>query len=583
MSEATTVLLIEDNRAEADLIEGMCFDTDGPPFEVVRAACLSEGLARIGEGGVGLVLLDLSLPDNRRLERFSELKGRAGGVPIVVLTCMDDELLAVEAVKAGAQDYLVKDQVDGRTLRRCMRYALERGQAEAKLSDALAQIEKSHGNVIADLDQFRMPIAMTDGGGRIVFLSHAGEEYFRVSRDNALGRHWERLFRFSKSEAEELKAMCARPPGERSRVSVRTAAPGSRHYWFEVEVCDDPRDGKRKIFYFYDVTEARQLRSELGKQDRFHDLVGRSDAMRRIYRQIEEMAKVDWTVLIEGETGTGKDLVARALHSASPRREKPFIAVNCAGLVEPLLASQLFGHRHGAFTGAIEDHQGFFEAAAGGTLFLDEIGDIPPALQSNLLRAIELKEIVRLGESKPRRVDVRLIAATNRDLTRMEKEGAFRSDLLYRIRVARISLPPLREHRGDIPLLVGGFLSACCVASGKNVREVSEDAMRLIFDYGWPGNVRELKSAMEYAVIRSRNAAIQPSDLPPEIVGRRGRASGGSRDILDTLQMVEGNRIRAAQLLGISRATLYRRLARMDVGPKKKSGVSRRPPALPSR
>ncbi len=190
---------------------------------------------------------------------------------------------------------------------------------------------------------------------------------------------------------------------------------------------------------------------------------------------------------------------------------------------------------------------------------------------------------MRLGESKPRRVDVRLIAATNRDLTRMEKEGAFRSDLLYRIRVARISLPPLREHRGDIPLLVGGFLSACCVASGKNVREVSEDAMRLIFDYGWPGNVRELKSAMEYAVIRSRNAAIQPSDLPPEIVGRRGRASGGSRDILDTLQMVEGNRIRAAQLLGISRATLYRRLARMDVGPKKKSGVSRRPPALPSR
>ena len=147
MSEATTVLLIEDNRAEADLIEGMCFDTDGPPFEVVRAACLSEGLARIGEGGVGLVLLDLSLPDNRRLERFSELKGRAGGVPIVVLTCMDDELLAVEAVKAGAQDYLVKDQVDGRTLRRCMRYALERGQAEAKLSDALAQIDKGNPTV----------------------------------------------------------------------------------------------------------------------------------------------------------------------------------------------------------------------------------------------------------------------------------------------------------------------------------------------------------------------------------------------------------------------------------------------------
>ncbi|MEI6634412.1 MAG: sigma 54-interacting transcriptional regulator [Chlamydiota bacterium] len=570
------VLLIEDNPAEADLIAEMCLNADGAPFDIVRAGRMSEGLTQLTAGGFDLVLLDLTLPDNRGLDRFDELHHHAPGVPIVVLTCVDDESLAMNAVIAGAQDYLVKGQVDSRMLKRCMRYAIERKQAETKLSAMLVQIEKSHDDMQAILDQFRIPIAMTDEKGRITFLSRAWQDYLQATREKAVGQHWEQLFPFHQAEMAELKALCGQPSGARSRVPVHLSVPRGRQYFFEVEVHDDPRERERKIFYLYDMTEAYNLRRELTKCAGFHNLLGQSESMHLIYRQIEEVSKVDWTVLIEGETGVGKELVAEAIHFSSHRREKPFIPVNCAGLMESLLASQLFGHRRGAFTGAVEDHKGFFEAASGGTLFLDEIGDIPPAIQSHLLRAIETKVITRLGESKSHKVDVRLLAATNMDLNHMGREGQFRPDLLYRLRVARICIPPLRERRGDIPLLVSKFLSESCAVTAKNVREVSSEAMRLLFDYSWPGNVRELKSAIEFAVIHVQGAVIKAVNLPPEIRNTSGLEkvfnaplAGERQRILDALKKVGGNRSRAAQLLGVGRATLYRYMDNLDIGLKR--------------
>ncbi|MFA9562049.1 MAG: sigma-54 interaction domain-containing protein, partial [Nitrospirota bacterium] len=273
------------------------------------------------------------------------------------------------------------------------------------------------------------------------------------------------------------------------------------------------------------------------------------------------------TVLIEGETGTGKELVARAIHFSSYRKDAPFIAVNCAGLTESLLGSQLFGHKRGAFTGAVSDHQGVFEAANGGTLFLDEIGDIPLTVQTSFLRVLQEREVTPLGESKPRKVDARVLVATNRNLVEAVDSGQFRADLLYRIRIARIHLPPLRNRQEDIPLLSGTFLKLARSMTQKDVDSFSPAAMRSLLDYYWPGNVRELRSAIESAVIQCEGTNIEASDLPPEIATDHRPSPGieGDSDdkgtILSALDRAQGNRSEAARLLGISRATLFRRLS----------------------
>ncbi|WP_447977641.1 sigma-54-dependent transcriptional regulator [Candidatus Nitrospira bockiana] len=314
----------------------------------------------------------------------------------------------------------------------------------------------------------------------------------------------------------------------------------------------------------------QQLRRQLRDKGQFQEFVGQSKAMRHVYEQIQAFAKVDTTVLIEGETGTGKELVARAIHMLSRRKAGPFIAVNCAALTESLLASQLFGHKKGAFTGAHDHQQGFFEAANGGTLFLDEIGDISPAVQKSLLRVLQDREITRVGEAKPRKVDVRVLAATHHNLGQEVAQGTFRADLLYRIRVARIHLPPLRERREDIPLLVTSCLGESCATTGKRVHEVGAEAMRALMEFAWPGNVRELKSAIESAVLTSATDTIQLEDLPPEILDSiglmltpEGQPCDEKARLCAALERAKGNRTLAARLLGMSRATFYRRLSEL--------------------
>jgi DNA-binding NtrC family response regulator len=318
--------------------------------------------------------------------------------------------------------------------------------------------------------------------------------------------------------------------------------------------------------------EAMRYRTETGECVGFRTLIGCSPPMFEVYDQIRDYAPVDWTVLVTGETGTGKELVARAIHDESPRSGRPFIAVNCAGLSVSLLQSQLFGHRRGAFTGATADQAGYFEAAHGGTLFLDEIGDIGPEIQMSLLRVLEEGEITRVGESHPRKVDVRVITATNRNLQADVDAGRFRADLMYRIRVARIMLPPLRERAADVPVLAEHFLGRARTMTGKAVEGFTEAAMTSMRDYAWPGNVRELRSAIEFAVMRTRGAWVERRDLPPELQGSTVASSVPLQ--LDTdertriraaLAQADGNRSRAARLLGISRATLYRRLSELGI------------------
>jgi len=399
------------------------------------------------------------------------------------------------------------------------------------------------------------------------------------------GEPWQMLFGNS-STLVQLEDMVKLPQGRRQTVLVQMPhISGEPIRWANVDVRDDPRDRKRKMFFLYDASEVQTLRQLLSEGQKFQDLIGKSQPMQLVFQQIQDFAKVDSTVLIEGETGTGKELVARAVHQTSHRKDRPFIAVNCAGLTESLVASQLFGHKRGAFTGAVTDQQGLIEAAEGGTLFLDEIGDIPLTVQTSLLRVLQEREVTRLGESRLRKVDVRVLAATHHNLATDVQQGSFRADLLYRIRVGRVLLPPLRRRREDIPLLVDFFLSHYRATTGRAVESVSHEGMRLLMAHGWPGNVRELKHAIEFAVVRCQHAMIQPYDLPPEIlehqkpmpefppqdvmIQSQKKPFFEKDQILDSLKQTGGNRSAAAKLLGISRLTLYRRLAKYGLSSHK--------------
>jgi transcriptional regulator with PAS, ATPase and Fis domain len=287
------------------------------------------------------------------------------------------------------------------------------------------------------------------------------------------------------------------------------------------------------------------------------------------------------TVLVTGESGTGKELVARAIHDNSPRRGKRFIAVNCGALSENLLESELFGHIKGAFTGAIADKRGLFEEANGGTLFLDEIGDITPSLQIRLLRVLQESELKPVGSLESKKVNVRVIVATHRDLETLVKTGKFREDLYYRLRVISIELPPLRDRMEDLPHLVEHFLARYAEKNKKTVSHISEEAMNLLKNYSWPGNIRELEHAIERAVAMTNTSVLFPEDFPAEILRGSGQTApdaggeGGAQrtsledlektHIIKVLQDVHFNKSKASEILGIDRATLYRKAQRYGI------------------
>jgi DNA-binding NtrC family response regulator len=311
--------------------------------------------------------------------------------------------------------------------------------------------------------------------------------------------------------------------------------------------------------------EVVQLREHLQEVSPHFQLIGQSPAMKRVYVLIEMVAPTDSTVLITGESGSGKEVVARAIHEASARRLMPFVAIHCGGLTETLLESELFGHERGAFTGAQSRRKGKFEAADGGTVFLDEIGDISLKTQTDLLRVLQDKEIVRIGSTTPFKVDFRCIAATNRDLQAMVKEGTFRFDLFYRLDVVNIQLPPLRDRLEDIPLLADYFLKKHTATMNKPVTGISRDAMDLLMKYNWPGNVRELQNAIERALVIGKGPEIVAADFPmqlaspPQATGRRLEDVARAH-IERVLEESGWNLTHAAETLGIDRSTLYSKI-----------------------
>ena len=451
------------------------------------------------------------------------------------------------------------------------------------------------GNIEAILDAVGDGIFTIDERLRIVQFNRAAEEITGFSRDEALGMSCLEIFRqiLAGQECLVCKAMeredyvrlvereLARKDGRRRLVLVTTTP-----------MLDAGGRRAGVVVVFRDIQELRELTEQAKGRAAFEGLIGKNHRMQQIYRLIEQVADSMASVLIEGESGTGKELVAKAIHHKSPRANKPFVAVSCATLAESLLESELFGHVKGAFTGAVTAKVGRFELADGGTLFLDEIGDISPAIQLKLLRVLQEHTVERVGESRPRTVNVRIIAATNRDLRHLIAEGKFREDLYYRLKVVPISVPPLRERTDDITLLVGHFVDRFRKQTGKPVTEVTADAISALLDYAWPGNVRELENAIEHAFVRCAGTEIALAHLPRDVRGvpRRPQPRGESRiggpegapgraapspaessereRILRTLNETGWNRTVTARRLRLSRVSLWRKIRKYGIVPR---------------
>ncbi len=426
---------------------------------------------------------------------------------------------------------------------------------------------------------------------RVTSFNRAAEEITGIPRQEAVGRLCSEVFRSSMCELE-----CA------LRRTMETGTPviGQSGFVVDSEGNRIPisvstavlRDSKGHIVggaeTFRDLSEVEALRQELEGRSRIGDLVSRSPLMQKIFEVLPAVAASPSTVLILGETGTGKELMARTIHSLSPRREGPFIAVNCGALQDTLLESELFGYKAGAFTGATRDKPGRFALAKGGTLFLDEIGEVSPALQVRLLRVLQERTYEPLGATRSETADVRVVVATNTDLAEQVRKRAFREDLYYRVNVVRVELPPLRRRKEDIPLLVEQFIARFNRLQQKSIKAVSAEALSLLMAHAWPGNIRELENMIERSFILCNEGFISIEHLPEELTARgRARESDSkmrtARELLEAqsirsaLERNAFNRLATAKELGIHKSTLFRKLKKLGISPPEIDGRSRPP------
>jgi PAS domain S-box-containing protein len=440
------------------------------------------------------------------------------------------------------------------------------------------------------LDSVADGVFTVDRDWRITSFNRAAERITGVSRDRAIGARCCDIFRASICGSE-----CA------LRYTVDTGEPivnkaimilDSRSQKMPVRISTAVlRDGRGRIVggveTFRDLSQVEELQKELEGRFSLGDIIGRSRVMRDLFGMLPAVAASDSTVVIHGASGTGKELFARAVHELSPRKAKPFVAINCGALPDTLLESELFGHKAGAFTDAKSDKPGRFALADGGTIFLDEIGDISPAMQVRLLRVLQEKVFEPLGSVEPVEADVRVVVATHRDLAKLVEDGSFREDLFYRINVIRLELPELRERREDIPLLIDHFIGRFNRLQGKDVIGVSEEVLSLLMKHEYPGNARELENIIEHAFVLCRGSVIELNHLPPELTKgvRPSVAAKGppmtlrameSMHIADALRRSGGNRRAAAAELGIHPSTLFRKIRDLGIETPDTDGRGRR-------
>ena len=436
----------------------------------------------------------------------------------------------------------------------------------------LESIIASHGNLVRILDNLKEGIIAHDLDRRIFFFNKEAEKITGFNRQEVLGCDCHEAFGnpFCGQHCSFCEESTQPEDQTEYTMTITTRSGEQRRIEMSVTVMKDEQEAPCGVLAsFRDLTDLFQLQMQAGKMNRFSDIIGSDIKMIQVFQQIIDVAAYDYPVHIFGETGTGKELVAKAIHRESPRNGAPFVPINCGALPENLIESELFGHVRGAFSGAIRDKRGRFELAHNGSVFLDEVGELSKSMQVKLLRFLQEGTFERVGGEKTVSVDVRVISATNRNLKQEVQANRFRDDLYYRLNVIPIQLPPLRQRRNDIPLLVTHVLQEASERHGQKAPHVSDDAMRLLLNYPWPGNVRELQNAIQFAIVHSSDKSIQPRDLPAEIVTDNicaplGRGPGRKLDpetVESALATTGGNKSRAAKVLGVGRATLYRFLA----------------------
>ncbi|PKN42163.1 MAG: sigma-54-dependent Fis family transcriptional regulator [Deltaproteobacteria bacterium HGW-Deltaproteobacteria-18] len=530
---------------------------------VVTTSSCSEALSKISGEGFDVVFVDIFLEDGTGIDILREIKARGLSCPVIMITGDPGVESVTEAIHLGAFDYIPKP-VKQDALLNATRLAL---------SYKLANDEKERyrSNLEAIFRSVREAIISVNNDSVLIEFNEAAREMCGFSQSDVgkpvgllpqtVNRRFETILAeglLSGKPHEEDRVECQTGNGVRKVVSARI-----------YPLLNAQGQSTGVVMMLRDDTHVSNLEMKLKDYGQFYRLIGKSEPMQKVYALIRTLASVQTTTLITGESGTGKELVADALHAAGDVSDKPLVKVNCSALPESLLESELFGHVKGAFTGAIRDSEGRFQKASGGTIFFDEIGDLSPIVQLKLLRVLEEREFERVGSATTVKANVRLIAATNKNLREQVVKGTLREDLYYRLKVVEIKLPPLRARTEDIPLLVDHFRERFNAKFKKNIKSVSSDVFHAFLKHPWPGNVRELEHIMEHAFVLCTKGIITFDDMPLDFLkssGVRSSHSGSRNDdasvVLEALNSTDWNKAKAARMLGIDRVTLYRKIKR---------------------
>ncbi|MCK9264457.1 MAG: sigma 54-interacting transcriptional regulator [Deltaproteobacteria bacterium] len=516
-----------------------------------------------------LVFADIVLDSYSGVEILKEIKVRGHQCPVVMITGAPEIETAAASLRLGAFDYLAKP-IRKELLVRVTKHALQHKALQDEKRIIKAEKEQYRLHLEAIFRSVEDAIVTVDGNERIIQVNEASERICGLQMHEVTGESCDSLKPLCDGKCLGVvkQALKTGRAVREYRIECRHPHRANQEVVVNVSPLRDSTDRQiGAVMIIRDITRLSLLEKELQERNQFHGIIGRNRGMQEIYDLLDNLKDIDTTVLITGPSGTGKELVARAIHFGGARAARPFVVVNCSALAENLLESELFGHIKGAFTGAIKDKTGRFQRADHGTIFLDEIGDISPRIQLKLLRFLENKEFERVGDSTPIKLDVQVITATNQDLKERVAKGEFREDLYYRLKVVEIKLPPLAARRDDISLLVNHYVGVFNQRFGRQISGISPEAENLFMEYPWPGNIRELIHTLEHAFVVCKRPVIELTDLPPEIrehalpekdFGREAAREKGR--IMDALGQAGGNKAKAARILGISRQTIYRKL-----------------------